>query len=322
MHAITIHECGPPSVLQIEEKPDPQCHPKGLIIENKAISIEGGDLRARALGPIGNTPYVIGYQSAGIITEVGAEVKDFSIGEHVVAMSGNGSHAELRSVPAKAAWHIPDKLSFEEAASIPVTFATAHDCLFEFGQLDKGQTILVNGISGGLGIAITQFAHQHKTHIIGTVSDEKKVSKLKEIGVNDIIVHTKNNVVDEVKKITNGVGVDLAIDPVGRQALEQAIGATKYRGKVIAVGNASRSDNKVDIGLLMKKNISFNGMLLAAEQSKNFTRVYDLVDNILKNVANKEFAVCIDKVFNFNEAIEAHQYAESRKAFGRVVIKI
>ena len=72
----------------------------------------------------------------------------------------------------------------------------------------------------------------------------------------------------------------------------------------------------------MKKNISFNGMLLAAEQSKNFTRVYDLVDNILKNVANKEFAVCIDKVFNFNEAIEAHQYAESRKAFGRVVIKI
>ena len=247
MHAITIHECGPPSVLQIEEKPDPQCHPKGLIIENKAISIEGGDLRARALGPIGNTPYVIGYQSAGIITEVGAEVKDFSIGEHVVAMSGNGSHAELRSVPAKAAWHIPDKLSFEEAASIPVTFATAHDCLFEFGQLDKGQTILVNGISGGLGIAITQFAHQHKTHIIGTVSDEKKVSKLKEIGVNDIIVHTKNNVVDEVKKITNGVGVDLAIDPVGGQALEQAIGATKYRGKVIAVGNASRSDNKVDI---------------------------------------------------------------------------
>ena len=322
MQAITIYECGSPSVFQIEEIPDPQCHPKGIIIKNKAISIEGGDLRARALGPIGNTPYVIGYQSAGIITEIGAEVSNFSIGENVVAMSGNGSHAELRSVPAKAVWRMPENLSFEEAASIPVTFATAHDCLFEFGNLDKQQIILINGISGGLGIAITQFAHQHKSHIIGTVSDEKKVSKLKEIGVDDIIVHTKNNVVDEVKKITNGLGVDLAIDPVGGQALEQAINATKYRGKVISVGNASRSDNKIDIGLLMKKNISFNGMLLASEQSKNFTRVYNLVDSILNDVAAKTFKVYIDKAFNFNEAIEAHQYAESRKAFGRVIIKL
>ena len=322
MQAITIYECGSPSVFKIEEIPDPQCHPKGIIIKNKAISIEGGDLRARALGPIGNVPYVIGYQSAGIITEIGAEVSNFSIGENVVAMSGNGSHAELRSVPAKAVWRMPKNLSFEEAASIPVTFATAHDCLFEFGNLDKQQIILVNGISGGLGIAITQFARQHKSHIIGTVSDEKKVSKLKEIGVDDIIVHTKKNVVDEVKKITNGLGVDLAIDPVGGQALEQAINATKYRGKVISVGNASRSDNKIDIGLLMKKNISFNGMLLASEQSKNFTRVYNLVDNILNDVAGKSFKVYIDKAFNFNEAIEAHQYAESRKAFGRVIIKL
>ena len=322
MQAITLNEFGPPSNLQIEEVPDPQCHPKGIIIKNKAISIEGGDLRARALGPIGEAPYIIGYQSAGIIIEVGSEVSNFSVGDRVVAMSGNGSHAELRSVPAKAAWYMPENISFEEAASIPVTFATAHDCLFEFGHLDKGQTILVNGISGGLGIAIAQFAHQHKAHIIGTVSDEKKVSKLKEIGVNDVIVHTKNDVVNEVKRITNSIGVDLAIDPVGGQALEQAIDATKYRGKVISVGNASRSDNQIDITLLMKKNISFNGILLASEQSKNFTRVYDLVDNILNNIASKNFKVYIDKVFNFNAAIQAHQYAESRKAFGRVVIKI
>ncbi|MBR74443.1 MAG: NADP-dependent oxidoreductase [Dehalococcoidaceae bacterium] len=322
MKAITIHECGPPSVLKIEDMADPKCHPKGIIIANKAISIEGGDLRARALGPIGNVPHIIGYQSAGIVTEVGSEVSNFSVGDHVVAMSGNGSHAELRSVSTKAAWHIPKNLSFEEAASIPVTFATAHDCLFEFGHLDKNQIVLVNGISGGLGIAIAQFAHQHNANIIGTVSDENKVSKLKEIGINNVIVHTKNNVIDEINRITDDKGVDLAIDPVGGHSLEQAIHATKYRGSVISVGNASRSDNKVDIGLLMRKNISFRGMLLASEQSKNFTRVYSLVDKILKDVANKKFKVYLDKVFPFNAASDAHQYAESRKAFGRVIIEI
>jgi NADPH2:quinone reductase len=322
MQAITLNECGPPSALQLEEIPDPQCHPKGIIIKNKAISIEGGDLRARALGPIGEAPYVIGYQSAGIIIEVGSEVSNFSVGEHVVAMSGNGSHAEFRSVSAKAVWHMPENISFEEAASIPVAFATAHDCLFEFGSLEDNQTILINGISGGLGLAIAQLALQHNVRIIGTVSNESKISKLEKIGISDIIVHTKDDVESEVNRMTNDMGVDLAIDPVGGKALEKAIQSTKYRGRVISVGNASRSDNTVDIGLLMRKNISFQGVLLAAEQSKNFSRVYELVTSLLQDVASHKLKVYIDKIYPFNEANAAHEHAESRNAFGRVIIKI
>lgn len=322
MQAITLNECGPPSALKIEEISNPQCHPKGIIIKNKAISIEGGDLRARALGPIGKAPYVIGYQSAGIIIEVGSEVSNFSVGEYVVAMSGNGSHAEFRSVSAKAAWHMPENISFEEAASIPVTFATAHDCLFEFGSLENNQTILINGISGGLGLAIAQLARQHNVRIIGTISNEAKISKLEKIGISDIIVHTKDDVESEVNRMTNGMGVDLAIDPVGGKALEKAIQSTKYRGRVISVGNASRSNNTVDISLLMRKNISFHGVLLAAEQSKNFLRVYELVTSLLQDVASHKLKVYIDKIYPFNEASAAHEHAESRNAFGRVIIKI
>ncbi len=135
-------------------------------------------------------------------------------------------------------------------------------------------------------------------------------------------MHTKDDVESEVNRMTNDMGVDLAIDPVGGKALEKAIQSTKYRGRVISVGNASRSDNTVDIGLLMRKNISFQGVLLAAEQSKNFSRVYELVTSLLQDVASHKLKVYIDKIYPFNEANAAHEHAESRNAFGRVIIKI
>ncbi|MFB0900729.1 MAG: alcohol dehydrogenase catalytic domain-containing protein, partial [Dehalococcoidia bacterium] len=97
MQSIVCYKTGDPSVLKLENTPDPICHPKGIIMQNKVISIEGGDIRARSMGPIGKTPYIIGYQSSGVIIEVGNEVKKFNIGDRIVAMSGKGSHATLRS---------------------------------------------------------------------------------------------------------------------------------------------------------------------------------------------------------------------------------
>jgi len=135
MKAAVYYETGPPSVFKYEDVPDPQCGSHDILIDVKAISIEGGDVLNRAGGEMPSVPHCVGYQAAGIITKIGKKVAHREIGQRVSTLNAFGSHAEKRAVPALTSWIIPDDLSFEEAACIPVTFGTAHDCLFEFGRL-------------------------------------------------------------------------------------------------------------------------------------------------------------------------------------------
>ncbi len=319
MHAAVIHEPGPPEALRYEELPDPECHPRGVVIEVQAASVEGGDLRARALGPLPRTPHVVGYQCAGVIREVGADVSDREVGQRVVAVSAAGSHAELRSVPARATWVLPDGLGADEATCIPVPFATAHDCLVEFGRVAPGETVLIQGATGGLGVAAIQLAKQAGATVIGTSSSAEKLARLTELGL-DHGVDTGDDAVAEVMRLTEDRGADLVIDPVGGETLQKSLAMLAYRGRAITVGNASRGEAVVDVSPLMNGNRSLTGVYLAAEQGRNFARVQALIAELLQRVANGELRVLIDRVFPLAEAAAAHAYAESRQALGRVLL--
>ena len=135
MKAAVYYENGGPEVLKYEEVPDPQLHPKGVIIKVEAIAIEGGDTLSRWRGQLVTRPHIVGYQAAGEIIEVGAEVHHLQVGQKVATLNSIGSHASLRAVPARNCWVVPDGYDLKKAAAIPVTFGTAHDCLFEFGRL-------------------------------------------------------------------------------------------------------------------------------------------------------------------------------------------
>ena len=137
--------------------PDPDVRAGGILLEVKAIGIQGGDLINRREGVI-SRPHIVGYQASGIVREIGAGVDAFSPGQRVIAMMMQGSHAELASVPARKVWGIPDGLSFEDAAAVPVEFGTADDCLFEFGRLSAGESVLVQAGAGGVGLAAIQLA--------------------------------------------------------------------------------------------------------------------------------------------------------------------
>ncbi len=319
MHAAVVHEPGPPEVLRYEEVEDPSCHPRGVVIEVEAASIEGGDLRARAQGPLPHTPHVVGYQCAGVIREVGEAVTERSVGQRVVAVSGAGSHAELRSVPARATWVLPDGLGTEEAACVPVPFATAHDCLHEFGRLVSGETILIQGATGGLGIAAIQIAKAAGATVIGTSSSEEKLEQLAEYGL-DHGIPTTGDTVAAVRELTADRGVDLVIDPVGGETLQRSLAMLAYRGRALTVGNASRGESTVDVSPLMNGNRTLQGVYLAAEQGANFARVEALISGLLAQVAAGELRVLIDRRFPLSEAAGAHAYAESRRALGRVLL--
>lgn len=319
MHAAVVHEPGPPGVLRYEEVEDPSCHPRGVVIEVEAASIEGGDLRARALGPLPRIPHVPGYQCAGVIREVGEAVSERSVGQRVVAVSASGSHAELRSVPVRATWVLPEGLGAEEAACIPVPFATAHDCLHEFGGVAPGETVLVQGATGGLGVAAVQLAKAAGATVIGTSSSEEKLARLAAFGLDHAVLAGDGSA-SAVRELTSDRGVDLVIDPVGGATLQQSLASLAYRGRAITVGNASRAEGAVDISPLMSGNRTLRGVYLAAEQGANFARVEALIAGLLGRVAGGELRVLIDRRFPLAEAAEAHAYAESRRALGRVLL--
>ena len=133
MKAAVYYEGGGPEVLQYEDFPDPNVPPRNVLIEVHAVSIEGGDVLARSYGPAGPTPYCGGYLAAGIIVEIGSDVKDRFVGQRVTTADNGGSHASLRSVNSRSAWPLPDEMSYQDGACIPIPFGTADDSLFEFG---------------------------------------------------------------------------------------------------------------------------------------------------------------------------------------------
>jgi NADPH2:quinone reductase len=319
MKAAVYYENGGPEVLKYEDVPDPQCHPKGVIIAVEAIAIEGGDVLSRFGGQLVTKPHVVGYQAAGTIIEVGPEVEHLKVGQKVATLMNYGSHAALRAVAARNCWVIPDGYDVKMAAAIPVTFGTADDCLFEFGRMKKGDTVLIQAGASGVGVAAIQLAKRAGAGLIlATASSDERLEKLKRLGLDHGINYTQHDVAKEVRRLTDNKGADVVVDSVGGSTLQGSINSLAYRGRVSLVGNAGREPMVVDVGSLMGGNRAVSGVFLGAEIGTD--RVHDNVQRLINDAAKGELEVVIDRVFPLSEAAAAHAYIESRAAVGRVVM--
>lgn len=318
MKAAVYYETGAPDVLRYEDVPDPVCHAQGVVIRVEAVSIEGGDTLNRGGGQMAGSPHIVGYQAAGEIVEVGAEVSHLKVGQKVVTVNAFGSHAELRSVPARNAWPIPQGFDLRKAAAIPVPFGTAHECLFGAGRLKAGETVLVQAGAGAVGLAAIQLAKQAGATVLASASSDERLERLKPFGMDHGINYGRDDLVEQVMKLTGGKGVDLVVDPVGGATLPGSLAALGYRGRVSLVGNAGREPMKVDVGSLMGGNRSLTGVFLGAEIMTD--RVHDMIQDLIEKAARGELEVVIDRTFPLAEAVAAHAYIESRQAVGRVLL--
>jgi NADPH2:quinone reductase len=318
MKAAVYYENGGPEVLKYEEVPDPVCHPKGVIIRVEAIAIEGGDTLNRFGGALVTRPHIVGYQAAGEIIEVGSEVTHLKVGQRVATVDGYGSHAELRPVPARNCWPIPDGFDSKLAAVIPVTFGTAHDCLFDAGNLKAGQTVLVQAGASGVGVAAIQLAKRAGARVLATASSDERLERLKAYGLDEGINYKDKDVAQEVMRLTDKKGVNLVVDSVGGATLAGSLASLGYRGRVSMVGNAGREPMKVDVSSLMGGNRSLTGVFLGAEIMTD--RAHDMIQTLIDEAARGELTVVVDKVFSLSDAAGAHAYIESRQAVGRVVM--
>jgi len=317
MKAAVYYETGPPDVLRYEDVPDPVCGPGDVLIDVEAVSIEGGDTLNRGGGEMSASPHIVGYQCAGVVAEVGADVSDRAVGERVVCSFVDGSHAERRAVPALVTWVVPDGLDIGEAACVPIAFGTADDCLFEFGHLQAGETVLIQAGASGVGLAAIQLAKRAGATVIATASNDEKLERLRDFGLDHGINYRDFDFALVARELTGGQGVNLVVDSVG-STLTGSVQALAYRGRCTLVGQAGRDPQTLDAAMLMGGNQTITGVFFGAEIITE--RVQAMVARHLDDVAAGRLRVVIDRTFPLAEAADAHAYLESRQAFGRVVL--
>ncbi|MDQ1360551.1 MAG: NADPH:quinone reductase [Acidimicrobiaceae bacterium] len=320
MKAAVYYETGGPDVFRLEDVPDPDVGRDDVLIRVEAISIEGGDTLNRLGGDLASVPHIVGYQCAGTVLTIGDDVDGIAVGDRVVTVGVDGSHAELRAVGQSFCWVVPDGLSTEEAACVPVPFGTASDCLFEFGRLQPGESVLIHAGASGVGIAAIQMAKQAGARVMATASSDERLARLGDYGLDHGINYASNDFVDAVRQLTDGAGADVIVDSVGGSNLQKSLHCLAYRGRCMTFGDAGRDvTSMLDISTMRANNQSLVGYFLGAELFLS-PRPHGVIARILDDIAQGHLRVVIDRRFPLGEAGEAHAYIESRQAFGRVLL--
>ena len=316
MRAAIFDRAGEPEVLHIAELPNPTPGDTDLLIRVEAISIEGGDLLARAKGEPGHVP---GYAAAGEVVGMGAAVSGFEVGQKVTSFAFSGSHAELRAAPAATCFPIPDGLDVAIAAAIPVGAGTAAWAC-KLGGLKSGETVLVTGATGGVGLACVQLAARQGARVLGTGSNPETLAQLHQYGMTDAIVIGEGSVSEQVLERLGDNKVDLLIDNIGGTALIDGLDALADGGRAVLVGAFGGFDQPINPRRLLFRRQTVIGCLFGADMARPEARA--LVAELLLMAGRGELQVPVDAVFDLSDIVAAHRRAEERGRIGRVIVSV
>ena len=322
MKAVRIHEHGDEGVLRYEDAPDPAIGPDEVLVRVRAASINRGDLGRRSFGfMIQSLPAIIGWDIAGDVVDVGANVASLRVGQRVVAMVNGGGYAELAAAPAVLTVPIPDGVSYEEAASLPIAWLTAWISLLETARLKAGETALVQAASSGVGMAGVQIAkHVAGATVFTTAGTDAKCARGLELGADYAVNYTTGDFVAEIMAKTGGKGVDVALDMVGGDVFKRTQQALAEDGRLVSVGRSSGQAAEVDAltAEAKRQEVTTNWLVFVikpqAELAADLAKILDLI------AAGKLKAV-IDRVFPLAEAAAAHRYLGGRNQFGKVILR-
>lgn len=324
MKAIVITQSGGPEVLQITERPIPPYSSTEVLIKVHAAGINRPDVYQRKGNyppPQGAPPDVPGLEIAGIITEVGTAVTKWKIGDKVCALVMGGGYAEYCNVPEGQCLSIPDKLTFEEASSLPETFFTVWSNVFDRGKLKKNETLLVHGGSSGIGVTAIQMVKALGHTVYVTAGSEKKCRFCEGLGAAKAINYKTENFADAIKQLTNGKGVDVILDMVGGDYTTGNLKSLADEGRLVLINTMNGKDAQVDLSVVMRKRLTITGsMLRSRETGFKAAIAKKLEKTVWPLLAPGKIKPVIYKVFPADEAAEAHKLMESSKHVGKIVI--
>ena len=323
MKAVVIHELGSPDVLKYEDVPDPQIRPRQVLVRIKAASINRGDLGRREGTYRGATagaalPLILGWDVAGEILEVGEEVEGRHVGQRVVATLAQGGYAELAAVNVAGTVPIPDSLSYEEAASIPIAFLTAWFAVLKVGELHDSEAALVQSGGSGVGMAAIQIAKHAGATVVTTSGTEDKLERCREMGADLAINYREADVPGGVSSFTSGSGVNFVLESVGGETFSDSLRCLAPGGRLVTVGNTSQSTSSVDAGMLVQRGLRIVGFSLSTQMGRG--GVMGELYRIMELFEQGALTTAVDRVFPLAEASEAHRYVSDNRNFGKVLL--
>ncbi|MCX7010356.1 MAG: quinone oxidoreductase [Kiritimatiellaeota bacterium] len=322
MKAIRVTSHGDASVLKLSEaEPMPQFGPEQVLVQMHAAGVNFVDIYQRK-GQYGvPLPYTPGLEGAGVVADIGAQVKGVRRGARVAFTGQIGTYAEYNAVDAWKLIPLPDKMSFEEGAAFPLQGMTAHYLVHDHRPIHKKDVVLIHAAAGGVGLLLVQWAKHLGATVIGTVSNLEKADLVKQAGADHVIMYTTQDFVAEVKRITEGRGAQLILDGVSKSTFPGDLEAAAVFGHVVIFGMASGVADPIVPNSLMPKSLMVSGGTLF-NSAANGEDVARRSQEVLQGIAKHWLKLRIGRVFPLAEAGEAHRWMESRQSIGKLVLKV
>ena len=326
MRVVQVAEFGPAQNLVLTEEPDPTPGPGQLLVSVAAAGVNRSDLLFRSGRYHGAPPLpaVPGGEGAGTVIAVGPDVTEFAVGDRVLGwggIGGPGFYRELALVESGRAVLVPDGVHLAAAASLPIAWLSAWHCLRALAELRSGETVLIHAAASGVGSAAVQIAKDLGATVIGVVGSADKQRWISELGADHTLNRREADIVAEVARITEGRGVQVALDAVGGVAFAQSLKAVGPGGRVVALANVALAPSTVDTRDFYPKNVRINGFQLTNLMRAGWDPRPELRE-LLSAVHEGRFTVPIDASFPLADAAKAHLLLESGDTQGKVVLTI
>jgi putative PIG3 family NAD(P)H quinone oxidoreductase len=323
MRALCAPEPGGVEALQIVERPDPVPGPEELLVRVHAAGVNRADIlqrRGHYPPPPGATD-VLGLEAAGEVVALGEGAEGFSVGDRVCSVLTGGGCAELAIVPAATAMPWPDGLDGVAAGAVPEVFATAYDNVFNRGRLRPGETVLLHGGSSGVGTAGIQLAVRSGCRVLVTAGSKAKIDACLELGASAGIEYRSEDIVDRVRDLTEGRGVDVILDIIGGDYLEANLRSLATEGRLVIIGLMGGAKAQIDLGRMLSRRLTVTASTLRARSVEDKAVLSrQLVAEVWPGFADGSLRPVVDRVFPLARAADAHARMEASEHIGKIVL--
>lgn len=321
MKAILVEQLGGPEVLRYSELEPPQLRPDEVLVRTAAIGVNFTDVYHRTgVYPTTQRPLILGSEASGVVVELGREVTEFAVGDRVAYAGVLGSYAEFVAVPAAKAVHLPDGISFQTAAALMLQGLTAHYLAYSTFPVHEGHVALVHAGAGGVGLLLTQLAKARGAKVITTVSTDEKAALSRQAGADDVIRYTDHDFAAEARAFTNGQGVHVVYDSVGKTTFEKSLDSLRVRGTLVLYGGSSGQVPPLDPQILNQKGSLFLTRpslgAYIADRAELEQRANDLFEAVLRET----LTVHVGHTYPLADAARAHADLEGRKTTGKLLL--
>jgi putative PIG3 family NAD(P)H quinone oxidoreductase len=312
--------------LYIGDAPAPVPGDNDLLVSVKATALNRADLLQRRgkYDPPPGESTIMGLEMAGVVEQVGKNATGWKAGDRVCALLPGGGYAEKAVIPAGMAMAIPEHLSFAEAAAIPEVFLTAYLNLFVLGGLAAGEHVLIHAAASGVGTAAIQLAREAGAIPIVTAGSAQKLAVCESLGASCMINYKDGSFADKVLEATNGQGVQLILDPIGASYWEQNVQSIGLDGRWVLIGGLGGYQvERFNIQAFMRRRIQLIFSTLRSRSRPNKIELTERFNRFAaERLAQKKLVPVIDRVYSWREALEAHQYMETNRNIGKIVLTL